>query len=177
MLCIAYLALFAACLTYPVLVAVGSVRDALLSSLIALPPSLIVVFIAAFFGVEAVAAAALLSLPYQAAIAIYFVSKRLAIGTGDLFAAIRKSGIVTTFSITGPVAAAAMVHAGLVGPLSGLFLAGTTAATGWLLGLIATDHPLLAQLRSAMRGLPLGSPRSLVVGDASIRSLEEKPPR
>ena len=44
MLCIAYLALFAACLTYPVLVAVGSVRDALISSLISLPPSLHHVF-------------------------------------------------------------------------------------------------------------------------------------
>jgi O-antigen/teichoic acid export membrane protein len=176
MLCIAYLALFAACLTYPVLVAVGSVRDALISSAISLPPSLVVIFIAAFFGVEAVAAAALLCLPFQAAVAIYFISRHLAIGTADLFGAIRKSGIVTAFSITGPVAAAAMVHAELVGPLSGLFLAGTTAVTGWLIGLVATDHPLLIQVRSAVRGLTLAAPKSLLAGEASIRSPEEKPP-
>ena len=46
LLCIANLALFAACLTYPVLVAVGSVRDALISSLISLPPSLLVILCA-----------------------------------------------------------------------------------------------------------------------------------
>ena len=45
------MALFAACLTYPVLVAVGSVRDALVSSLISLPPSLPVVLCASFLGV------------------------------------------------------------------------------------------------------------------------------
>jgi O-antigen/teichoic acid export membrane protein len=63
MLCLASLSLFAACLTYPVLVAVGRVRDTLTSSLISLPPSLLVMFIASFFGVQAVAASAFLSLP------------------------------------------------------------------------------------------------------------------
>ncbi|HET9129825.1 MAG TPA: oligosaccharide flippase family protein, partial [Terriglobia bacterium] len=55
LMCIANLALFAACLTYPVLVAVGRVRDSLFSSLISLPPSLALIFAASFFGVEAVA--------------------------------------------------------------------------------------------------------------------------
>ena len=58
-LCIANLALFAACLSYPVLVAVGGVRDALVSSFISLPPSLAVILCASFFGVQAVAASAL----------------------------------------------------------------------------------------------------------------------
>ena len=79
-LCIAYLSLFAACLTYPVLVAVGSVRDALVSSLISLPPSLLVIFAASFFGVKAVAASALLTLPFQAAVAIYFIRRHLGFG-------------------------------------------------------------------------------------------------
>ena len=61
MLCIASLSLFAACLTYPVLVAVGRVRDTLVSSLISLPPSLLVIFVASFFGIQAVAASALLT--------------------------------------------------------------------------------------------------------------------
>ena len=62
LLCVANLALFAACLTYPILVATGGVRDALTSSLISLPPSLLVILCAAFFGAEAVAASALLTL-------------------------------------------------------------------------------------------------------------------
>ena len=115
-LCIAYLALFAACLTYPVLVAVGSVRDALVSSLISLPPSLAIMFAASFVGVEAVAAAALLCLPFQAAVAIHFISRHLSIGAVELFAAMRKSFAVTAFSIAGPLAVAALMHAGLLGP-------------------------------------------------------------
>ena len=76
-LCVANLALFAACLSYPILVATGSVRDALTSSLISLPPSLLVILCAAFFGVQAVAASALLTLPFQAAVALYFIGRRL----------------------------------------------------------------------------------------------------
>ena len=84
LLCVANLALFAACLTYPVLVATGSVRDALTSSLISLPPSLLVILCAAFFGAEAVAASALLTLPFQAAVAMYFIGRRLAFEPGHL---------------------------------------------------------------------------------------------
>ena len=98
MMCIGYLSLFVACLTYPVLVAVGSVRDALVSSLISLPPSLLVIFIASFFGVQAVAASAIVTLPFQAAVAIYFVSRHLDIGWSDLFRATFKSAIVTLIS-------------------------------------------------------------------------------
>jgi O-antigen/teichoic acid export membrane protein len=175
-LCIAQLALFAACLTYPVLVAVGSVRDALTSSFITLPPSLIVIFIAAFFGVEAVAAAALLCLPLQAAVAIHFVSRHLAISAIEMLGALRKSGLVVAFSVTGPIAAATMVHAGLIGSVSGLFLAGTTAVAGWFLGLIATDHPLWDHVRSAAMNVMLAAPKSLFVSAVSIRSPEKKPP-
>ena len=98
MLCVASLSLFAACLTYPVLVAVGRVRDTLISSLISLPPSLLVIFVASFFGVQAVAASALLTLPFQAIVALYFVSRHLAISPADLFRATLKSGVVTPFS-------------------------------------------------------------------------------
>jgi O-antigen/teichoic acid export membrane protein len=177
MLCIAYLALFAACLTYPVLVAVGSVRDALISSFISLPPSLIVIFIASFFGVEAVAAASLLCLPFQAVVAIYFISRHLAIGPADLFGAMWKSSVVTAFSVAGPIAAAVMIHGGLIGPASGLSLAGATAATGWLLGLALTDHPLLTQVRLAARSLALSGPKSLLAGEGNICGPEQKPPR
>lgn len=175
MLCLAYLALFAACLTYPVLVAVGAVRDALVSSLISLPPSLILIVVASFFGVEAVAAASLLCLPFQAAVAIRFISRHLAIIPADLLGATRKSALVTAFSVTGPIAAAAMIHAGLIDPIPSLLIAGTTAAAGWLLGLAATDHPLLAQVRSAVRELLLAESGSLFVG--GVRHPKEKPPR
>jgi O-antigen/teichoic acid export membrane protein len=153
MMCIAYLSLFAACLTYPVLVAVGSVRDALISSLISLPPSLLIILIASFWGVQAVAASAMLTLPFQAAVAIYFVSKHLGIGLLDLFRATFKSGIVTLFSSVGAAVCAAMVEYGLLRPIFGLGMACISAATCWLSSMVVTEHPLLPRLQLAASGL------------------------
>lgn len=153
MMCIAYLALFAACLTYPVLVALGSVRDALISSLISLPPSLLIIFVASFFGVEAVAASAMLTLPFQAAVAIYFISRHLDFGVLDLMRGTFKSGIVTLFSSVGAAVCAAMVEYGLLPPIAGLGLACISAAICWLLSMVVTEHPLLPRLQRAAAGL------------------------
>jgi O-antigen/teichoic acid export membrane protein len=161
-LCISYLALFAACLTYPVLVSVGSVRDALVSSLISLPPSLAIMFAASFVGVEAVAAAALLCLPFQAAVAIRFISRHLSIRAVELFAAMRKSVVVTAFSIAGPLAVAALMHAGLLGPLPALLLSGTAAFAGWLSAVVITGHPLLAHVRSVAGSLAVAVRRPVL---------------
>src|SRR5258705_7573604 len=98
MLCIASLSLFAGCLTYPVLVALGFVRDTLVSSLISLPPSLLAIFVASFFGVRAVAACALLTLPFHAIVSRCFVGRRLSITPVDLILAPLKSGIFPAYS-------------------------------------------------------------------------------
>jgi O-antigen/teichoic acid export membrane protein len=146
MMCIGYLALFAACLTYPVLVAVGSVRDALISSLISLPPSLLIISVASFWGVQAVAASVVLTLPFQAAVAIHFISKHLNFGLLDVLRATFKSGIVTLFSSAGAIVCATMVEYGSLRPILGLVLACVSAAACWLLSMVVTQHPLLPQL-------------------------------
>jgi O-antigen/teichoic acid export membrane protein len=170
MMCIAYLSLFAASLSYPTLVAVGSVRDALVSSLISLPPSLLVIFIASFFGVQAVAASAMLTLPFQAAVSIYFISKHLDIRLLDLCRTTLKSGIVTLFSCAGPLVCAAMIEYGLMRPLVGLGLACISAAMCWLLSLVVTDHPLMPRLRLAAEILSDSFPL-LKVGQARRNSI------
>jgi O-antigen/teichoic acid export membrane protein len=155
-LCIADMALFAACLTYPVLVAVGSVRDALISSLISLPPSLLVVLCASFFGVQAVAASALLTLPFQFAVAMYFVGRHLDLRSAELAGAFLKSGIVTAMTACG-TAAAASIDTGMTGLISAS-LAGSLC---WWLGLTLTGHPLLHRLYHAAGDLALIAPRLL----------------
>jgi O-antigen/teichoic acid export membrane protein len=152
MMCIAYLSLFAACLTYPILVAVGSVRDALVSSLISLPPSLLVIFAASFFGVKAVAASALLTLPFQAAVAIYFISRHLDIRPSDLVRATFKSGIVALCSSAAAAVCALMVEFGMLGPILGLGLACASATICWLASMVVTEHPLLPRLQLAATG-------------------------
>ena len=159
MLSIASVSMFGACLTYPVLIAVGRVHDTLISSLISLPPSLLVIFVASFFGVQAVAAAALLTLPFQAIVAIYFVSRQLAISPADLIRATLKSGIVTACSTAGVLGSMAISEFSSAGPIVGLFLAGVCAVAGWGLGLVTTKHPLLAQIRLAASGIAAAAPR------------------
>jgi O-antigen/teichoic acid export membrane protein len=147
-LCIAYLSLFAACLTYPVLVAAGSVRDALVSSLISLPPSLLAIFAASFLGVEAVAMSALLTLPLQAAVAIYFVGRHLNLHLADLVLATKKSAIVAICSGITVAICAAMVDSGVIGPVSGILVGFLVAAVAWLAAVLAVQHPLLVELRA-----------------------------
>ena len=158
MLCIASLSLFAACLTYPVLVALGFVRDTLTSSLISLPPSLFVIFVASFFGVRAVAASALLALPFQAIVALCFVGRRLAISPADLIRATQKSGIVTGYSVGGALLSMAIMEFSSAGPVIGLISASICAAAGWWLGLLMTKHPLLAQVGMATDGMAVAAP-------------------
>jgi O-antigen/teichoic acid export membrane protein len=153
MMSIAYLSLFAACLTYPILVAVGSVRDALVSSLISLPPSLLLIFVASFFGVQAVAASAMLTLPFQAAVAIYFIGRHLKFSLIDLWRATLKSGMVTLLTCFGPLVCAAMIQWGFLRPVLGLTVACSSATLCWLLGLAITQHPLMPRLRAAATGL------------------------
>jgi len=155
LLCIANLALFAACLSYPVLVAVGRVRDALVSSLVSLPPSLLLIFCASFFGVEAVAASALLTLPFQAAVALYFIGGHLDVGLRDLVRSLAKSAIVTALTVAGIAVCAALIGAGVVNAVLGLLLACFAAAACWLLGLALTSHPFLFQLQHAANGFAL----------------------
>ncbi|WP_407180108.1 lipopolysaccharide biosynthesis protein [Bradyrhizobium sp. STM 3562] len=157
-LCIANMALFAACLSYPVLVASGRVQDALTSSLISLPPSLLVILCASFFGVQAVAASALLTLPFQASVAIYFIGRRLAITPRELANALLKSGAVTALSACGAAGCAALIDAGMLLPFVGLISACVAFLVCWWLGLALTGHPLLDHLSQAAASLAVNAP-------------------
>ncbi|MBB4425780.1 O-antigen/teichoic acid export membrane protein [Bradyrhizobium sp. CIR48] len=160
-LCIANLALFAACLTYPVFLAVGRVRDALVSSFISLPPSLLALLSASFFGVEVVAACALLTLPFQAAVAIYYLSPHLALRPSEFGRALLKSGAVTMGTASGVAVCAVLIEAGALNFVAGLITALVVATFCWWCALILTGHPLLGHLRHAAAGLAEMAPRLL----------------
>lgn len=149
-LCLASLSLFAACLTYPVLVAVGRVRDTLTSSLISLPPSLLIIVLASSHGVQAVAASTLVTCPLQAAVSICFVAHRLSLRPSDILRALSRSALVSACAAVGPFAAVASAHldagARPLGPYA-LLGAGVAAVGGWLVGIVLTGHPLMDQIR------------------------------
>ncbi|WP_368508297.1 oligosaccharide flippase family protein [Bradyrhizobium lupini] len=153
LLCIANLALFAACLTYPVFVAVGRVQDALISSLVSLPPSLLVIFVASFFGVHAVAASALLTLPFQAAVAVHFLGRHLRLRPSEFARSLQMSATVTALVASAVFMCATLTEAEGLSPLVGLLLTFSVAVLCWWLGLMMTGHPLLQHLHHALMGL------------------------
>jgi len=153
LLSIASVSLVAASLTYPVLVGVGRIQDTVISSLISLPPSFIVVLLASHYGAVAVAASALITFPFQAAVALYFIGKRLGISPGDLARAVFKSSavaLITSLAVLLSVGLTTYVHAG---PIVELISASTFAAVGWIVALFATNHKLLEQLKLVARGI------------------------
>jgi O-antigen/teichoic acid export membrane protein len=157
-LCIGNLALFAACLTYPVFVAVGRVQDALISSLISLPPPLLVIFGASFLGVHAVAASALLTLPFQAAVAVYFLGRHLRLRSGEFGRTLLSSGAVTALVTSGVSICAALTEVEGLTSLVGLISTLVVAVLCWWLGLMMTGHPLLQQLHQAAAGIARMAP-------------------
>lgn len=158
LLCLGNLALFAACLTYPVFVAVGRVQDALISSLISLPPSLLVIFGASFLGVHAVAASALVTLPFQLAVALYFLGRHLGLRPGEFVCALLRSGAVTALVTAGISICAVLTEAENLTSVAGLMSAFAVALLCWWLGLVVTGHPLLQQLQYAATGLARMAP-------------------
>jgi O-antigen/teichoic acid export membrane protein len=144
---LASLCLFPAFMTYPTMVAVGRVRDTLTMSLISLPPSIALIAAASTYGLEAVAAVQFVNAPLQVYVALRFVSRHVRFTWRDLALATRASAVVAACTVIAP---------GLVVILAGsheslsyvqIIVAVVAAGVGWLIGLAASGHPLLAELQ------------------------------
>jgi O-antigen/teichoic acid export membrane protein len=144
--------LFPAFITYPVLVAVGAIRDALVSSLISIPPSLLLIYLASLHNLEAVAATQLVTGPLQVYVALRFIRRHVPITWGEFCASVVPSGVIALFA-----AAPTVIAVLLAGFRFDLSLPVTVAscigaAAAWLAGLWVTQHPLLAEIqRVALR--------------------------
>ncbi|HYD29481.1 MAG TPA: oligosaccharide flippase family protein [Azospirillaceae bacterium] len=161
LLAVAALALSPACLTYPILVTLGRIRDTFVSSMISVPVSLAVLVAASFFGLGSVAASALVIAPFQVTVALLYVRRQIAFTVSDLLAATWRSAVVTLGSVAGP--AAVVLWVGLDASLAALAVAGLLAAAGWTGTLFAVHHPLAQELLHltgrAWSRFPLSSPK------------------
>ncbi len=150
---IAYLFLFAWVLEYPVLIAVGAMRDLLMRSAIAWPVSAVVITCAAFFGLKAAALSLLVTMPFQAYVSIYFVRRHVDIAWRDIVFAVRKAAILALCSAVGPLSVVMLMGGRLdlsIGPTIGVI---ALALIGWGAGLRLTGHPLLREIEHAVRTL------------------------
>ncbi|MBV9532184.1 MAG: lipopolysaccharide biosynthesis protein [Bradyrhizobium sp.] len=157
MLSVGSLALFAAYLTYPMLVAAGRIKDTLTVSLITLPPSFALMIVASFFGVEAVAGTALVSLPLQAAVAGYYVGRQIGLTLIELAQALLKSSLVTLCTVGGASMGMVLSHFSHSARLAELLISAMLAAAAWTGSLLLIGHPFFEHARSLISGFRLKS--------------------
>ena len=146
---LALMFLFPAFMTYPLLVSIGRVKDTLTLSLISLPPSIALIFASSFLGLEAVAATMFLAAPLQVYVTLTFIRRQVPFRWRELVVATRTSAVVTMCTAATPAAAVALAGFTFETPIPVSVVTGVGAATGWIIGLKVTGHPLLAEMRGA----------------------------
>ena len=152
-LAVAYLAWFPVVLTVPVLLAVGANRDRVLVHLVARPVSAAVLCCAAYFGIMAMALSQLVIVPYLMVVMLYFVRRHVAFRWREVGAALWKSAVVTAGTAAGPICVVVLSDGNFELSISATGAAALLATSGWLLGVLLTQHPVLLELRWAVEGL------------------------
>lgn len=150
---LASMSLFPAFMSYPVLVAAGAIRDALVSSLLSIPPSLLLIWLAAGHGLPMVAATQFITGPLQVYVALVFIRRHVKFSWAEFARPLLASALIALCSGIPP--AAVVLLEGLQSSLSVtmVLLVGAGAAAGWLFGLVLTGHPLLGELQRSASSL------------------------
>ena len=138
--------LFPAFLTYPMLVALGRIRDTLISSLISIPPSILLIAVAAPHGIRAVAAVSLVTGPLQAFVAVSFVRRHVGLGWAEILRAAAPGAVGTAGAAAGIVAVMSLLGFRTALSFGEMLVAILAAGLGWLAGLWLGGHPLIGEL-------------------------------
>ncbi len=150
---IAYLFSFAVELSYPVLVAMGAMRDLVFRSLIAWPVSIVVLSCAALFGLKAAAFSWLITFPFQAYISVYVVRRHVDVTWHDILSALRKPAALTLCSAIGPLSVLIFMEGQLDFSIVATGCLVVLSLIGWGAGLWLTKHPLLREIEYALTNL------------------------
>lgn len=143
---VAATAWFPMILTTPVLLAVGANRERLLADLVGRSTAAVLLCSAAFYGVMAMALTQFVSLPFQMMVTLYFVRRNIPFAWREAGAAVYKSAIVAATTLIGPIAVVAIGGFDLKLSFGEAAVAGCLALPCWLLGVVATRHPVRAEL-------------------------------
>ncbi|WP_088347484.1 MULTISPECIES: lipopolysaccharide biosynthesis protein [Rhodomicrobium] len=133
---------FSANLTPSVLLTSGGVRSFFLLNLIVVPLSILLVAVAAHYGVTMVAWAMFVIAPMEIAVSLYVIRRVVPFSLRELFAALWPSAVVTVFTLAGPVAAGIANGGHFNLPFLAALGAMVLAGIGWVFGLWFTKHPL-----------------------------------
>ena len=137
-------------LTSPVLLAVGANRDRVMADLVGRSVSAIVLCAAASFGIMAMAASKLLTVPFQMVLSLCFVRRHVPFRWRELWmAALWRSAAVTAATAAGPAGVIALSDASFDLSLAATMLAVLLAVCGWLASIVMTRHTVLFELKKA----------------------------
>jgi O-antigen/teichoic acid export membrane protein len=171
---VAGLAWFPVMLTSPVLLAVGANRDRVLADLVGRSVSAVVLCSAAWFGIMAMAASKLVTLPFQMVLALCFVRRHIPFRWREVWVALWRSAVVTAGTAAGPISVVALSGSGFDLSIRAATLAMLLAAAGWLMAALAVQHPVLLELSRARRYLRSDVNRPMSFG--STRTLHRARP-
>jgi O-antigen/teichoic acid export membrane protein len=158
---IAGMALFPASLTFPVLVAMGRIRDMAIVSLILFFISTSIIYAASQISLIAVAWSLLLVNPIQAIGMMLAVHRHVPLKGRDVAWLLWKCFVITSASAFVP-----LVLVTLQGPELGVVascLAVAGAAVGWSMGLVVMSSPIISEVTRAWSYRPFGGKRSKVL--------------
>jgi O-antigen/teichoic acid export membrane protein len=136
-------------LTFPVLSAVGRVKEAALIGLIIVPVSALVLALSANFGLYAVTASFLFLTPFQAATILWLMRRYIPFAWHELGSALTKSAAVTVVSVIPPAIAIAANGFSLEISIPAGLGIGMLMVIGWLFGVWWFQHMVLDEIRLA----------------------------
>jgi O-antigen/teichoic acid export membrane protein len=147
-LCVAFMLSFAVELNLHALNAAGAVRTILKIGTIIWPLSAIILIFAAYYGLQAVAIAMIFATALQFAISFAYLQQHMRVSVMELGGALYKSAIIVTTTAV-PAIGVLTLEGFPEEPDLRIALTGVlAAASGWLLGLLLTRHPLQAHIRT-----------------------------
>jgi O-antigen/teichoic acid export membrane protein len=159
------LAWFPVMLTSPVLLAVGANRDRVLADLVGRSVSAVVLCSAAWFGIMAMAASKLVTLPFQMVLSLWFVRRHVPFRWREVWVlGLWRSAIVTIGAAAGPAGVVALSDTGFDLSIAATAFAVSLAACGWLASVAVTRHPVMFELRKALEA---------IVETSTVRRLRE----
>ena len=147
-LAVAGLAWFPAILTSPVLLAIGVNRDRVMADFVGRSVSAVALCSAAYFGIMAMAASKLVTLPFQMVVSLWYVRRHIAFRWSEVCGAIWKSAVVTTSCAAGPAVVVALSDSGFDLSIAATTVAVMLAIVGWLAGVLMTQHSILFELNA-----------------------------
>lgn len=133
-------------MNFPALMAIGAMRVVFLRAVVVWPVSTAILCTGAYFGLETMALAMWVAIPFQAYVGVRAVCKHIGITWREIFLALRKSIVVTAVTAAGPLSVVALSGFSLDLSVTQGIAAIVLAAPCWLFALWRTRHPLLQEI-------------------------------